>query len=66
MRHYRTKSDIKKDLRRLQLERQIALEELKTIKGEFQDHLHPNQWIQMGLKLMSKFWIMLLIKKIIK
>lgn len=66
MKHYKTEQQIKQDLRRLQLEKEIAWEELKTLKGDFKESLQPYQWMQTGLKLLSKFGVMMLVKKIIK
>ena len=66
MKQYRTQEDIKRDLRRLQLEKQIAWEELKVVKSEFKETLQPYTWLQTGFKMASKVGIMMLIKKIIK
>lgn len=66
MKHYKTEQQIKQDLRRLQLEKEIAWEELKTLKGDFKESLQPYQWMQTGLKLFSKFGVMMLVRKIIK
>lgn len=66
MKHYKTQEEITTDLKRLQLEKQIAWEELKLIKGDFKESLQPYQWVQTGLKIFSKFGVMLLLKKIIK
>ncbi|MDA0177087.1 MULTISPECIES: hypothetical protein [Mesoflavibacter] len=66
MKYYKTEQQIKQDLRRLQLEKEIAWEELKTLKGDFKESLQPYQWMQTGLKLFSKFGVMMLVRKIIK
>lgn len=66
MKHYKTEQQIKQDLRRLQLEKEIAWEELKTLKDDFKESLQPYQWMQTGLKLFSKFGVMMLVRKIIK
>jgi len=66
MKHYKTEQQIKQELRRLQLEKEIAWEELKTLKGDFKESLQPYQWMQTGLKLFSKFGVMMLVRKIIK
>jgi len=63
---YKTQEDIKRDLHRLQLEKQIAWEELKVVKSDFKDTLQPYTWIQTGFKMACKVGIMMLIKKIIK
>lgn len=66
MKTYNSFEDIERDLKRYKLERQIALEELKTLKGEFKEDLQPYNWIKTGYHYASKFGIMLLIKKILK
>ncbi|WP_304141245.1 hypothetical protein [Mesoflavibacter zeaxanthinifaciens] len=66
MKQYRTQEDIKKDLRRLQLEKQIAWEELKVVKSDFKETLQPYTWLQTGFKMASKVGVMMLIKKIIR
>tara|TARA_B100001971_G_C18188774_1_gene537285 strand:- start:466 stop:666 length:201 start_codon:yes stop_codon:yes gene_type:complete len=66
MKQYRTQEDIKRDLRRLQLEKQIAWEELKVVKSEFKETLQPYTWLQTGFKMASKVGVMMLIKKIIR
>jgi hypothetical protein len=66
MKQYRTQEDIKSDLRRLQLEKQIAWEELKVVKSDFKETLQPYTWLQTGFKMASKVGVMMLIKKIIR
>ncbi|WP_336070044.1 hypothetical protein [Mesoflavibacter sp. CH_XMU1404-2] len=66
MKQYRTQEDIKRDLRRLQLEKQIAWEELKVVKSDFKETLQPYTWLQTGFKMASKVGVMMLIKKIIR
>lgn len=66
MKQYRTQEDIKRDLRRLQLEKQIAWEELKVVKSDFKETLKPYTWLQTGFKMASKVGVMMLIKKIIR
>lgn len=66
MKAYTKAEEIDKDLKRLSLERQIAYEELKAVKGEFKESLQPTQWIQTGFKIVSKFGVMMVLKKIIR
>ena len=66
MKRYKTITDINKDLRRLYLERQIALEELKVIEDDFKESFKTYHWIESGLKLFSKYGFLLLIKKIFR
>ena len=66
MKQYRTFEDIEFDLKRLSLERQIAFEELKGIKGEVKDDLKPLNWLQTLMKYATKYGSYLLLKKIVK
>ncbi|WP_204346497.1 hypothetical protein [Psychroserpens algicola] len=66
MKNYTTFEEIEYDLKRLSLERQIALEELKGVKGELKDDLKPVHWMQTVFKYASKYGSLLLLKKIIK
>ncbi|MEM5564366.1 hypothetical protein WNY78_04595 [Psychroserpens sp. AS72] len=66
MKDYKTFDDIEFDLKRLNLERQIAFEELKGVKGEITNDLAPNKWLQTVLKYASKYGSYMLLKKIIK
>lgn len=66
MKTYNSYEDIERDLKRYKLERQIALEELKAIKGEFKEDLQPFNWVKTGFHYASKFGVMLLIKKILR
>ena len=45
MKTYTTFEDINNDLKRYQLERDIAWEELKLIKNEYKEDLHPLNWV---------------------
>ena len=60
MKQYRTQEDIKRDLRRLQLEKQIAWEELKVVKSDFKETLQPYTWLQTGFKMASKVGVMMI------
>ncbi len=66
MKQYKTEEDVKLALKRLSLEKQIAWEELKGIKGDFKNSIQPPNWLQTGYKMFSKFGMMLLLKKIVK
>ncbi|WP_044403709.1 hypothetical protein [Lacinutrix sp. Hel_I_90] len=66
MKQYSNFDEIETDLRRLNLQRQIALEEMRGIKGEFQESFRLSQWIQTGLKFAGRFGVMLLIKKLFR
>ncbi|MEL0643490.1 MULTISPECIES: hypothetical protein [unclassified Olleya] len=66
MKQYKTEHDLENDLKRLSLEKQIAWEELKSIKGDFKEAVQPPNWLQTGYKMFTKFGMMMLFKKIIK
>ena len=66
MKKYNTFSEIEYDLKRLSLERQIAVEELKGVKGEILDDLKPSIWIQTAIKYGTKFGSIMLLKKIFR
>ncbi|WP_299334147.1 hypothetical protein [uncultured Psychroserpens sp.] len=66
MKDYTTFEEIEYDLKRLKLERQIAYEELKGIKGDIKEDLKPIHWMQTALKYVGKYGSYVLIKKIVK
>ena len=65
MKTYTTFKDIEQDLKRLKLERDIALEELKLMKNEFKEDLKPINWLSTALKLTGKYGFIALIKRLI-
>lgn len=66
MKTYNTFQEIEDDLRRLKLQKEINLEELKMIKHDIKEDLQPFQWLQTGAKYAGKFGMMVLIKKIFR
>ncbi|SFZ89884.1 hypothetical protein SAMN05428642_101617 [Flaviramulus basaltis] len=66
MKTYNNSETIERELKILDLERQIALEEFKVVKEAYKEDLKPLNWIQSGFKMASKFGVMLLAKKILK
>lgn len=66
MKTYNSFEDIEFELKRLKLERQIGLEELKGLKGDLADNLKPAQWIGTATKFAWKYGLFLLVKKIFK
>ncbi|WP_298486937.1 hypothetical protein [uncultured Maribacter sp.] len=66
MKSYTTFKSINLDLKRLKLERQIALEEIKGIKQDVQQDLQPYNWINTALSIGKKYGFLFLIKKILK
>ncbi len=66
MKTYKSFDDIDYDLNRLKLERDIAWEELKGVKHEFQEDLKPLNWVSTGLKFAGKYGMFVLLKKLIR
>lgn len=66
MKTYKSFDDIDYDLNRLKLEREIAWEELKGVKHEFEEGLKPLNWVNTGLKFAGKYGMFVLLKKIIR
>lgn len=66
MKIYNNLQQVEDELKILDLERQIAWEEIKHVKEEYKDDFRPYNWIQSGLKLASKLGAAVLLKKIIK
>lgn len=63
---YKNAESIERNLKILDLERKIALEEIKLLKEDYKEDLQPINWLYSGLKLASKFVSALIIKKILK
>ncbi|KJD32796.1 hypothetical protein PW52_15065 [Tamlana sedimentorum] len=66
VKQYKNEADIKRHLKQLDLEKQIAWEELKSCKNDFKETLQPYLWMQTGFSILKKYSIMMLVKKIIK
>ena len=61
---YENFEQIDYDLKRLNLEREIALEELKLVRSDFQDKLKPLNIIASFVKFAGKYGAMYFFKKI--
>lgn len=66
MRNYQSLEEIELDLKRLNLERQIAIEELKLTKYNLEEHLKPINLVGNFLKFASKYGLLILIKRFFK
>jgi hypothetical protein len=66
MRTYETFEEIDNDLKKLKLERDIAVEELKIVKHNFDEFLKPINWLTTVFRMVSKYGFLLVIKKIFK
>lgn len=66
MKEYKTFDDIDNDLRRHNLERKIAWEELKLVQGKVEEDLQPINLIVTVFKVIGRVGIFKLLKKIIR
>ncbi|EGV44247.1 hypothetical protein BZARG_720 [Bizionia argentinensis JUB59] len=66
MRHYQSFNDIETDLQRLNLERKIALEEMKLLKTEFKENLRPANWVNTLLSMAGKYGLYRIVKRFLK
>ncbi len=63
---YTSFKEIEQDLRKLNLQRQICLEEMKLLKSEFKEDLQPYQWVSTIFSAVKKYGIFYLIKRLFK
>ena len=63
---YQNFEQIDYDLHRLNLERQIALEEIKGLKQDVKEDLSPYSWMSTILSAVKKYGILYLIRKIVR
>ncbi|GAB7257826.1 DUF6327 family protein [uncultured Polaribacter sp.] len=66
MKNYTSFEEIDRDLKQIALERDIALEELKIVKNDFEESLKPLNILSSSLKFLSKYSALVFIKKIFK
>lgn len=66
MKNYNSLSEIKNDLKVLDLEKDVALEELKIVKNQFYNFLKPFNLLGSAAKIVSKYGFIYLIKKFTK
>ena len=66
MNTYNNFTEIEKDLRKLQLEKNIAKEELKIVGYEFKEFLKPINWVTTVIQSISKYGLLLIIKRVFK
>lgn len=66
MKVYQSFEEIDEDLKRHNLERQIALEELKLTKNQISEDLAPMNWLDTFFKLFYKYGFWILIKRLFK
>lgn len=63
---YKNFEEIEFNLRRLKLEREIALEELKGLKQDVQEDLSPYNWVSTAFSAAKKFGMLYLMRKVVK
>mgnify|MGYP000613273006 CR=1 FL=1 len=63
---YTSFDDINRDLKRLNLERKIALEELKAQRNYISEEIGQYSWINWVLKIGKKYGVVLLLRKLFK
>ena len=64
--HYTTFKEVEYDLKRLNLQRKIAFEELKGIKHELQEDLTPPDWVEPAAKVAGGYALFAFIKHLLK
>ncbi|PIB30450.1 hypothetical protein BFP77_04150 [Maribacter sp. 4U21] len=63
---YTNLEEVEYDLKRLSLEREIALEEIKGLKQDVKEDLSPYSWMSTVMSAVKKYGILYLIRKIIR
>lgn len=66
MKTFTTFAEIEHELKRLKLERQIGMEQLKGVKGELSEDLKAKNWISTALSFGWKYGLFLVVKKLFK
>lgn len=66
MKNYQSFHDIEQDLKRLKLERHIALEEMKLSKNKLKDNFYQNSWLNLAIGVVGKYGFYVLLKRFIK
>lgn len=66
MKKYKSFKEIELDLKQYSLEKEIALEELKIVKSDFENHLKPLNLLGSVAKFASKYGLLFLLKKMFK
>ncbi len=64
--NYSSFKEIEMDLKRLHLEKQIILEELKGVKYKVIADLQPYNWLMTGLEVTRKFGVLMLLRKLFR
>lgn len=63
---YTNFKEVEFDLKRLNLERQIAFEELKELRYDLKDDLRPPDWVEPAAKVAGGYALFALIRQLFK
>ena len=63
---YNNLNEVEYDLKKLNLERQIALEQIKGLKNDVKEDLSPYSWLSTIFSAVKKFGVLYLVKKIVR
>ena len=66
MKTYNNREEIDLDLKRLRLERQIALEEMKYLKQGIKQDLRAYKWLNIALSAAKKYGVIYFMGKVFK
>ncbi len=66
MKTYSSIKDINQDLKRLNLERQIAWEEMKSLKHDVKNDFSSYNWLSTAFSAVKKYGVLYLIRKILR
>jgi hypothetical protein len=66
MSKYNSFEEIERDLKRLDLERKIAKEEMIGLKYELKEELSPYFWWLTFFEMLKRYGVILLVKKLLK
>ncbi|RXJ44400.1 hypothetical protein [Gelidibacter gilvus] len=66
MKNYKSFDEIDFDLHKINLERQIAWEEIKGLKHSFSEEMKPLNWVSTGIKYAGKYGLLVLLRRLIR
>jgi len=66
MKSYNSIEDINLDLKRLNLQRKIAWEEMKGLRHEVKEDLSPYNWVNTLISALKKYGLLYVIRKILR
>ena len=64
--HFNSMLEISMELRTLNLKRKIKMEEMKLLKHQVKQDLHPLHWMGTIFGLIKKYGVVYMIRKILK